>query len=92
MARCTSKTGEAFCVPASDVTCAQGVCRGDCIDKLGRFEDFCAHLAAEQETITARLEGLRQAGKERSVQFRELLAKKLTDANIMAMLRARDLL
>ena len=43
-------------------------------------------LEREQEEIAQRLAQLREQGREKTVQFRELLAQKLTNQNMKLLL------
>ena len=47
-------------------------------------------LEQEQADIAAQLETLRHAGKEKSVRFRELFARKLTISTMLDLLRRSD--
>ena len=47
-------------------------------------------LEQEQADIAAQLETLRKAGKEKSVRFRELFARKLTISTMLDLLRRSD--
>ena len=54
--------------------------------QLARFEDMAQGLEQEQEEIVQRLAQLREQGREKTVQFRELLAQKLTNQNMKLLL------
>ena len=56
------------------------------LERLARFEDMALGLEAEQRDIAARLAALREQGKDKTVQFRELLAQKLSNANMLLLL------
>ena len=56
------------------------------LEELARFEDFRESVAAGQGELSARLAGLRAAGKERSREARELMGKKLTNTEILLRL------
>ena len=43
-------------------------------------------LAAQQEEIPRRLQELRSQGREKTVQFRELLAQKLVNQNLCLLM------
>ena len=45
------------------------------LERLAAFEDLACGLEEEQQSISQRLEELRGQRKERTVQFRELLAQ-----------------
>lgn len=59
---------------------------GAALDRLGRFEDFYAALMSRRTEIPVQLEALRAKGKDRTVQFRELMAQKLTDTSVLLLL------
>ncbi len=46
------------------------------------YEDLCR----QQERIAGELKALRLAGKQKTVRFRQLLANKVTNQNIIVML------
>lgn len=54
--------------------------------RLAQFEDMAQGLDREQAEIAQRLEQLRSQGREKTVQFRELLAQKLSNANMLLLL------
>lgn len=64
----------------------------EAVDKLGRLEDLCQELPAQQQIIHEKMEALRSQGKEKSCQFRELMVQKLNNSVLMATLQARGLL
>lgn len=64
---------------------------GDAINKLAQFENFYDDLVASQGTISKELERLRNEDKKNSVKFRELMVKKLTNSNIIILLKAYGL-
>ena len=64
---------------------------GEAIQRLARFERFHEQLLADQAAIAGQLEALRSQGKQKSVKFRELLAEKLTGAQILLRLKRHGL-
>ena len=54
--------------------------------RLAAFEDMAENLDREQEEIARKLEDLRGRGKEKTVQFKELLAQKLVNNNMKLLL------
>ena len=58
--------------------------------RLGRWEDMAEQLEKEQTDISAQLESLGRAGKEKSVRFRELFARKLTVSTMLDTLRRSE--
>ena len=64
----------------------------DALERLARFEDMALGLAGEQGDIAARLAALREQGRDKTVQFRELLAQKLTNSNLRLLLERYRLL
>ena len=58
----------------------------EALDRLAAFEDLACGLEEEQKSIALRLEQLRGERKEKTVQFRELLAQKLTNSNLRLLL------
>ena len=64
---------------------------GPAADKLAAKEDLCETLALEQEELSRQLAQLRAAGKTKTAHFRELMAKKLTNSQVVSLLYARGL-
>ena len=56
------------------------------LERLARFEDMALGLEREREEISGELASLRDRRKEKTVQFRELLARKLTGQNMLLLL------
>ena len=58
----------------------------EALARLAAFEDMAEDLQREQVTIAQTLEDLRSWGKDRTVQFKELLARKLVNNNMKLLL------
>lgn len=52
------------------------------LERLARCEDLLADLEGEQTQLSQQLESLRSQGKTRTVQFRELMARKLVNQQL----------
>ena len=65
---------------------------GDAITKLAGFETMCDDLQKSIANSSAQLEALRTAGKEKTVKFRELLGKKITENYMLTIIKGRGLL
>lgn len=59
---------------------------GEAADRLARLESLYEALAANQDVLAKELETLRLAGKTRTTKFQQLMAKKLTEKNVMILL------
>lgn len=66
-------------------------CTGEAINRLGRFEDFYERLLESQREIPKALQKLRSEGKEKTVTYKELLAKKLIASQILMLLKEHGL-
>lgn len=64
---------------------------GDAISKLAKYENLYDDLMSKQSEISKELEKLRLEGKTHSVKFKQLLANKLTNNNIIILFRAYGL-
>ena len=53
------------------------------IQKLGVFEDAYENLMESQEQIPKELESLRLNGKEKTITYRETMARKMMNNNIV---------
>lgn len=60
---------------------------GDAINKMAKFENFYDELISKQSEIIKELEKLKLEGKTRSVKFKQLLANKITNNNIMILFK-----
>ena len=60
-------------------------------ERLAAFEDLACGLEEEQQSISRRLEELRGQRKEKTVQFRELLAQKLVNSSLIQLLERKGL-
>lgn len=58
---------------------------GEVVSKLARFENLYEDLIEQQREITKEMEGLRLEGKTHTVKFKQLLANKLTNNNIIIL-------
>ena len=82
MDRLTEKQKDGYSLPAE--------LQARALMRLGRWEDMAEQLEKEQTDISAQLESLRRAGKEKSVRFRELFARKLTVSTMPDTLRRSE--
>lgn len=64
---------------------------GDAINRLARFENMYDDLISKQSAISKELEKLRSEDKMHSVKFKQLLANKLTNMNIMILVKTYGL-
>ena len=75
MNRFTEKTDDGYSVPDERIK--------DAIQRLGEFEDAYDDLVNSQEQIPKDLETLRTQGKEKTVRYKETVAQKLINNNIV---------
>lgn len=61
------------------------------LERLAAFEDLACGLEEEQQSISRRLEELRGQRKEKTVQFRGLLAQKLVNSSLIQLLERKGL-
>lgn len=87
----TGPNGRAV-IETAGLCTADGGWSGPAADRLAAFEALGEELTAQQEALSARMAALRSQGKERTVQFRELMAQKLNNAAVLSVLQARGLL
>ena len=78
MKRYTQKTPEGWAVAPEE--------REAALERLAAFENAYQALLEQQEELTARMEPLKAAGRQKSAQFRELLGKKLVNQQILLQL------
>lgn len=61
---------------------------GEAITRLAGFENMYEELVSKQEEISKELEKLRSEDKMHSVKFKQLLANKLLNNNILILFKA----
>jgi hypothetical protein len=61
-------------------------------EKLMQLQKMIYDLTAEQEKIVVQLAELRNQGKGKTVQFRQLFAKKLSNITILNLLQSYGLM
>src|SRR5699024_6798854 len=61
---------------------AEGAELSRALDRLGRCEDLLSDLEREQTELAQKLEELRLQGKNKTVQFKELMARKLVNQQL----------
>ena len=64
---------------------------GEAINKLAKFENAFDDLILKQIKISEELEKLRAEGKTKSVKFKQLLAEKMTNNNILILFKTYGL-
>ena len=92
MKRLTAKTPEGWVIPQGELVPLDGGMGGPAARRLAAFEEMAQRLLNQQEELSARLEGLRREGKTKTVQFRELMGKKLMNTQMLSFLQAYGLL
>ena len=61
---------------------AEGAELSRALDRLGRCGDLLSDLEREQTELAQKLEELRLQGKNKTVQFKELMARKLVNQQL----------
>ena len=61
---------------------AEGTELSRALERLGRCEDLLSDLEREQTELSQKLEELRVQGKNKTVQFKELMARKLVNQQL----------
>lgn len=87
MERLTHRTDAVYRLPEDAmVRDAEGYA-GPAADRLGRYEDLCEAVLAEQQSITAALEHLRAAGQNKTARYQTLMGQKLINAAVIDLLK-----
>lgn len=89
MARLTKPLGKnkGYFVDEASVNHVDNGYTGEAIDKLAKFENALDALTSSQIEVTAELEKLRNEDKTKSVRFKELMVKKLTNATMLSFFK-----
>lgn len=85
MTRLTYLENGAYHVDSANVSFDGSACAGEAVERLAVFESIYENLTAEQDSISAELEALRREGKEHTVKFKQLFAKKLQNNGMLVI-------
>jgi hypothetical protein len=92
MKRLTLKKGnENYTVKDSTINHDNNGYAGEAINRLAKFENIYEDLILNQIQIPEEMERLRNEGKTKSVRFKELMVKKMTNANIIDLFKTYGL-
>lgn len=93
MARLTYRVADspAYRADVQSVEISADGCAGEAIERLARFENFYDALIEEQEALLAELDRLRKEDKQKTVKFRESLAQRIMNNNLIARLHGLGL-
>jgi hypothetical protein len=91
MKRFTQKSEGKNIILLKELSIENDYAYGDAIDRLAKFESFYDEITKAQLEISSQLEVLRNEGKDKTVEFKELFTKKLVNNNVMAFLRFHGL-
>ena len=84
MERMTRQTpAGAYLVNPDDIKTREDGVSGRAGERLAAFERMQETVRAEQADVSRRLEEMKTAGKTKTVQFRELMVKKLNNAFVL---------
>lgn len=78
-------------IPTDALTQQEDGYTGKAADRLAAYEDLYTSLLQERDKIEERLALLRAEGKQSTIQFKQMIAQKLTNNNILMLYRARNL-
>ncbi len=91
MGRLTKAEGGGYTISRESIQeCAIGY-TGEAVEMLAKFENMLERLLKERDETAAQLDKLRKEGKEKSVTFKQLLARKLTNSNMLALLESHGI-
>jgi len=82
MKRYTQKFEGKNAIHLKDLTIENDYAYGDAIDRLAKFESFYDEITNAQLEISSQLEVLRNEGKDKTVEFKELFTKVITKSGI----------
>jgi len=88
MERLTKKIDKSIFIEESEITKDQKGYSGEAIERLAKFENMFFDLLSKQEELSKELEKLRLVDKTKSVKFRQLLTDKLTNNNVLILLKS----
>lgn len=91
MPRFTVPAEDVFLVSEDMVRAVPGGYGGPAVQRLAQFEDIVDRLIQEQQDISAEMDRLHIAGKEKSVKFRELFATKMLNNSMLSRFQAHGI-
>jgi len=59
--------------------------------RLQAYEDLQEDLEQEQQALAAQLQEMREAGKEKTATYRDMLTRKLQNAYVLGLFMSRGL-
>jgi hypothetical protein len=80
-----------YSVDESTVQRSESGYSGDAVNRLAEFENMYADLIGKQAEISAEMEKLRSEGRTNTVKFKQLLANKLTNNQILVLFESYGL-
>ncbi len=89
--RYTQADGNRFYVPADQIEALPDAFAGPAIARLAAYETFVDQLREDVAALTAELEILRAAGKEKTFHAREQMGKKLLYTGMLDLMKLRGL-
>jgi len=60
-------------------------------EKESKLQKMIDDITAEQDKLAGKLADLRSQGKEKTVQFKQLFTKKLSNTNVISLLKSYGL-
>jgi len=61
-------------------------------EKESKLQKMIDDITAEQDKLAGKLVDLRSQGKEKTVQFKQLFTKKLSNTNVISLLKSYGLM
>ena len=80
-----------YMLPCAALSPCEGGYTGAGAERLAAFENIYDNLLSEQAVISKQLAELRDAGKTKTTQFKELMTKKLINTSTLSLFKAYGL-
>jgi len=89
MDRLTSKTSDGgYFIGGAGIQPEGEGYTGNAVEKLARFENLFDGIMARQAEITREMDELKLHGKSKTVRFKQLMAEKLMNVNIVVLFKS----
>lgn len=81
-----SEDRDRYVAEAGSMTVSDGICSGEIIERLARFENMLEHIMKEHEELPKELQTLRDAEKTKTYKYREVFTRKLMNDSFVVEL------
>lgn len=81
-----SEDRKKYVADAGSIEVSEGICQGELIERLAKFENMLEHIMKEHEELPKELQALRDAEKTKTYKYREVFTRKLMNDSFVVEL------